>query len=84
MTTQVVTPKGQVSYPNVFTPKLNPNNGLVEYSIDILFPKNMDLTVIKDAVEAALLKQYKDKAKYPLNIKMPILVGDAKNNSPAE
>jgi hypothetical protein len=68
----VITPKFRVSYPNVFTPKLNDLNGKNEYSLVALFKKGEDLTALKKAAEACLVEKLgADKTKWPKNLKSP-------------
>jgi hypothetical protein len=68
----VITPKFRVSYPNVFTPKLNDLNGKNEYSTVCLFKKGEDLSALKKAAEACLVEKLgADKAKWPKNLKSP-------------
>lgn len=68
----VMTPEFRVSYPNVFKPKLNEMNGKQEYSIVALFPKNADLTKLKEAALAAIVEKWgADKALWPKNLRMP-------------
>lgn len=83
MTTQVVTPKGQFSYPSLFTPKINTLNGNKEYSVDILFPKSTDLKTVHEGINAAIEKKFgSDKTKHPKNLRSPIRDGDEKENNP--
>lgn len=72
MSTQAMTPKFRVSYPNVFKAKKNELSGKEEYSMVALFPKNADLTALKKAAEnAAIAKWGPNKAKWPANLKNP-------------
>lgn len=80
MNTQIVTPKGQFSYPNVFRPKRNPFNKddkTEYYTIDILFDKTTDLSSVKEAIQSAISKKFgSDKSKYSKKMKLPIKDGD--------
>lgn len=68
----VIPPQFRVSYPNVFTPKLNDLNGKNEYSMVCLFKKGEDLSALKKAAEACLVEKLgADKAKWPKNLKSP-------------
>lgn len=82
MSTQVVSPKGQFSYPNLFKPRrnnLNKDDKREFYSVDILFDKSADLKVLNEAIDAALEKRLgTDKTKYPKKLNLPIKDGDEK------
>lgn len=68
----VITPEFVVSYPTVFKPKRNDLNGKDEYSIVALFPKNADLTKLKEAAQAAIIAKWgPDKNKWPKPMKTP-------------
>lgn len=66
------TPVFRVSYPHVFTPQTNDLNGKSEFSLVALFPRDADLSVLKAAAQAALVKKFgADKAKWPKNLRSP-------------
>lgn len=68
----VMTPKFRVSWPNVFTPKLNNLSNKEEYSVTALFAKNADLTALKVAAQKAMEKKWgKEQSKWPKNIRSP-------------
>lgn len=68
----LVTPVGRVSYPQVFTAKKNDLNGKDEYSLVLLFDKGADLSALKAAAAAAVIKKWgEDKTKWPANIRTP-------------
>lgn len=68
----LLTPRFRVSYPKVWKPELNDLNGKMEYSVVALFPKDADLSELKDAAVAALEKKYgTDKSKWPPNLRSP-------------
>jgi hypothetical protein len=72
MSTQAMTPKFRVSYPNVFKAKRNELSGKDEYSLVALFPKGADLSALKKAAEFALTQKWgTDKKKWPSNLKTP-------------
>lgn len=69
------TPVGLISYPVLFgNGKLNSLNGKNEYSVDILFPKNTDLSVIKAEIDRAIEAKWGSKA--PKGLRNPIKDGD--------
>lgn len=69
------TPVGLISYPVLFgNGKLNSLNGNNEYSVDILFPKNTDLSVIKAEIDRAIEAKWGSKA--PKGLRNPIKDGD--------
>ena len=82
MTTQIVSPKGQFSYPNLFKPRrnnLNKDDKREFYSVDILFDKNTDITILNQGIQAAIEKKLgADKTKYPKKINLPLKDGDEK------
>ena len=68
----VVTPKFRASFPTVFEPRVNDFNGQEEYSIVALFPKDADLTKLKEAARQAIAKKWgDDPAKHPKNLRTP-------------
>ena len=68
----VVSPKFRVSFPNVFQARLNELNGKEEYSVKALFPAGADLSALKEAAQAAIVKKWgDDKAKWPANLRTP-------------
>lgn len=58
--TEVVTPKFRVSFPDLFEAKSFQNQA-PKFSVQMLFPKNSDLTAIKKAMAAAVKEKYGDK-----------------------
>lgn len=56
-----VTPEGRVSFPQLFEPKAFGNQP-AKYSMTLLFPKNADLTVVKQAIKNAAIEEWGDKA----------------------
>ena len=86
--TNIKTPVGRVSYPNLLKPKLNdmnPATPKMEYSVDLLFSKDTDISVIKAAVDKAIAEKW--GAKKPADLINPIKDGDVKvdkNGEPVE
>lgn len=79
----VMTPEFRVSFPNVFKPKKNDLSGEDEYSVQALFSKSTDLSVLKKAAEAAMEKKWgADRKKWPTNFRSPFRLQDerAKTN----
>jgi hypothetical protein len=73
------TPIGRVSYPNLLKPKLNDMNPAapkMEYSVDLLFDKNIDMSVFKNAASAAAKAKW--GANPPKTARSPIKDGDEK------
>lgn len=66
------TPFFRVSYPNVFTPKLNKLSNKIEFSVVALFPKDADLSKLKAAAQQALVEKFgADQKKWPKNLRSP-------------
>lgn len=66
------TPKFRVSYPTVFKARKNDLNGKDEYSVQALFAPDADLTMLKKALEKAIVDMWgADKAKWPKNLRNP-------------
>lgn len=64
--TEVTTPTFRGSYVNVFKPMFNKLSNKQEYSVEALFPIDADLTVLKNAATAAMIKAFgEDKSKWP-------------------
>lgn len=63
----LITPEFRVSFPFLFTPqKPMQANAKEKYSVVMLFPKEADLTLLKDAVLKLIVERYgADKAKWP-------------------
>lgn len=68
----VITPEFRVNFPNVFKAKLNEKNGKLEYSLVALFPKNADMSYLKDIAQEAVEKKWgTDSSKWPKPLKTP-------------
>jgi hypothetical protein len=66
------TPKFIVSYPSVFEPKKNDQNGKLEYSLCAIFPKGADLSALEKAVTKLLESKFGvDRSKWPRPLKSP-------------
>lgn len=66
-----MTPRFRVSFPQVFTSKLNELNGKQEYSIVALFDKTSDLSKLKKAVEDVIAEKWPNPKTRPSNIRTP-------------
>lgn len=67
-----LTPKFRVSFPNVFKPRLNDQNGKQEYSIVALFKKGENLDALKKLAQNAIEKKWgNDPKKWPVNLRSP-------------
>jgi len=76
-TVGVMTPEFRVSFPNVFKPKKNELSGEDEYSVQALFPKGCDMSGLKAAAEAAVVKKWgADKSQWPSNLRTPFRLQD--------
>lgn len=69
-----ITPRGRVSFANVFKPKLNKLNNKLEYSLDLLFPKNQDISSIKNEIRRVISEKWPGKEMRGL--RLPIKDGD--------
>jgi hypothetical protein len=64
--TSVTTPKFRVSYPSVFTAKLNKLSGKMEFSVQAIFEAGSDLKPLHTAAENACVNKWgADKTKWP-------------------
>lgn len=68
---KVLTPKFRVSYPHVFKPQLNKLNNKEEYSVQALFKKGEDLSVLINAVKQAATEKWGSWEKRPKNFRSP-------------
>lgn len=67
-----ITPEFRVSYPNVFTAKMNDLSKKEEYSIVALFPKGADMSKLEAAARDAIIERWgPDKNKWPKPLKTP-------------
>lgn len=82
----VITPVFRASYARVFEPAPSdpddPDSALV-YSIQMIFPKETDLTDLKNAANAAMAAKFgDDKSKWPKNARSPFRDGDVERDAP--
>lgn len=72
--THTITPRGRVSFANVFKPKFNELNNKNEYSLDLLFPKTQDISSIKNEIRRVIADKWPGKEMRGL--RLPIKDGD--------
>jgi hypothetical protein len=80
--TEVVTPKFRVSFPSVFQKRKieGQNDDQAKFSIQMIFPKKDDITVLKAAVRAAVIEKWgTDQTKWPKNLVLPFRDGTEKD-----
>lgn len=66
------TPEFRVSYPNVFTARLNDLNGKHEFSVVAVFKKGEDLSKLMAACKEVMVKKWgADQTKWPKNLRSP-------------
>lgn len=67
------TPAGRASWPAIFVPKLDYDKETMIYSIQLLFPKDTDLTKFQAACETAVAEVFgHNKKVWPKNIQWPL------------
>lgn len=72
MSTKALTTEFRVAFPSVFRPKYNDLSGKDEYSVVALFKKGVDISNLKKAAQAAVIKKWgENKNKWPKNLKSP-------------
>lgn len=71
----VITPTFRASYLNVFKPQEDPQ-GRLKYSVQMLFPKTTDMSVIKKAINDAIIAKWGTLEKAPKPLRNPIRDGD--------
>lgn len=73
---KIRTPAFRVSFPNVFEPKPGPDGKNPKYRMTLLFPKDTDLSVLKEAVKDVIEERWGKKV--PKGLRNPIRDGDEK------
>ena len=72
----IMLPEFRVSYPNVFKPVNTATEGeppKMEYTMEVLFAKDTDLSGLKKAIDEAIVKTWgPDKTKWPANLRKPL------------
>lgn len=74
-TQKVVTPQFRVSYPHLFKPSGMAGTPKKEYSVVMLFPKDADLTILKNAMAAAKESKWGKKENWK-KCESPVKDGD--------
>ena len=80
--TTVTTPKFRVSFPAVFSKRKieGQTDEQAKYSIQMLFKKTDDITVLKNAVRAAVIEKWgADQTKWPKGLILPFRDGTEKD-----
>lgn len=77
MADRLYTPRCVISYPNLFTPRLNEDSGKLQYSATFIFDeaaqKTKEFAALVAAIKPAAIEKF--GAKLPENLKNPILKG---------
>lgn len=84
---RVVTGEFRVSYPHVFKPQgmQGKKDAAKKYSITMLFPKNADLSGIKNAMKQAKIQKFgADPKNWPKGLESPVTDGDSPKNADKE
>lgn len=81
---RLVTPEFRVSYPHVFKPQAAKQGDRLKYSITMLFPKNSDLTKLKEAIKQAKIAEFGPKENWPKDLESPVSDGDDPKNADKE
>ena len=82
MSTKFLTQEFRVSFPQVFEPKAF-EGGTPKYSMDLIFDKNTDISVLQEAVDRELASEWPDVSKRPKKLRLPIKDGNTdKPDSP--
>lgn len=75
---RVLTPEFRVSYPHVFKAQSIKPTDAPKYSVTMLFPKDADLSTIKEAIKQAKIAKYGPKENWPESLQSPVTDGDNK------
>lgn len=71
-----LSPTGRVSFPQLFEAKYNELNKKNEFSVDILFNKDTDLSALKEITDALIKEEWGGKP--PAKFRMPFKNGNEK------
>lgn len=82
---RVLTPEFRVSYPHVFKAQAPKPTDKPKFSITMLFPKDTDMSGIKEALKQAKIAQYgPDKSEWPDDLQSPVVDGDSPKHAEKE
>ena len=73
---RVLTPEFRVSYPHVFKAQAIKPTDKPKFSVTMLFPKNADLSGLKEAMKQAKIAQFGGKENWPDDLESPVVDGD--------
>lgn len=78
----ITTPKFRVSYPNLFKPRTSKDfpDKKPTFSIDMIFSKKADLSVLTKEVNRVKTEKWGPKEKWPKGLRSPFKDGDEKEN----
>lgn len=77
---QITTPEFRVSFPAVFQARSAAEGQEAKFSITMLFPKTVNIDVLKQAVLEAIIEKWgADKAKWPKGLRLPFRDGSEKD-----
>lgn len=71
-----LTPEFRVSYPHVFKAQSPNPKDKAKFSITMLFPKDTDLSAIKEAIKQAKIAEYGPKENWPKDLQSPVSDGN--------
>ena len=73
---RVLTPEFRVSYPHVFKAQAIKPTDKPKFSVTMLFPKNSDLSSLKEAMKQAKIAEFGSKENWPDDLESPVVDGD--------
>lgn len=74
---RILTPEFRVSYPHIFKPQSIKPTDPPKYSVTMLFPKDSDLSIIKEAMRQAKIAAFgPKKSDWPDDLESPVNDGD--------
>lgn len=74
-----LTPEFRASFPHMFEPHSGFEGQEPKYSLVMLLPKETDITMMKRAVQNAIIEKWgPDKTKWPKGLRLPFRDGDEK------
>jgi len=75
----LLTPEFRLAFPSVFEPTQYGEQGKPKYTITMLFPKDVDITSIKQMCKQAVIDKWgADQSKWPTPLALPFGDGDTK------